>query len=178
MFNRILVATDGSEHAERALAAAGDLASRHDVELIVLNAYSISQMNEPMRHMAVVERLVPARRRVSGSDIGVPGAVGGLPIEAVEETDSYGVMYQAAEKIGQRVADDGAAVARKAGAPKIKSVARQGDPAETILKVAKDQKADLIVLGSRGFGTLKGLLMGSVSRKVADHAACTCVIVK
>lgn len=178
MFKKILVATDGSEHAEKALAVAGDLASHYDADLVVLNAFSISQMNESTRHMAEIEHLMPARRGVSGSDMGVPGAVGGLPIEPAEESDYFGVMYQAAEKIGQRLADEGVRFARKAGAAKVKSIAVEGDPAEIILGVAKDEKADLIVLGSRGLGRLKVLLMGSVSRKVADHATCSCVIVR
>jgi nucleotide-binding universal stress UspA family protein len=178
MFSKILVATDGSDHAERALVVAGDLASRFDADLVVVNVFLSGEISDSTRHIAEVEHLMPVRRRASGSDLSVPGAVGGLPIEPVEESDYFGVMYQASEKIGQRVADDGAKAARKAGATKVKSVARDGDPAETILGIAKDEKADLVVLGSRGFSRLKGLLMGSVSRKVADHAGCTCVIVK
>ncbi len=45
-----------------------------------------------------------------------------------------------------------------------------GHAAEEILKAAKKEKVDLIVMGSRGHGTLGALLMGSVANKVVAHA--------
>lgn len=53
-----------------------------------------------------------------------------------------------------------------------------GDPAETILKVSERERADLIVLGSRGMGAFQRLLMGSVSDKVLHHARCAVLVVK
>jgi nucleotide-binding universal stress UspA family protein len=53
----------------------------------------------------------------------------------------------------------------------------EGPEAESILKVAESRKADLIVMGSRGFGTVKGLLVGSVSRKVIHYASCPVMVV-
>jgi nucleotide-binding universal stress UspA family protein len=50
--------------------------------------------------------------------------------------------------------------------------------AEAILAVAESQKADLIVLGSRGLGALGGMVFGSVSRKVGHHAKCAVMMVK
>lgn len=177
MFSRILVATDGSEHAQRALAVAGNIASRFEAELIVLHVFSCAEVDEGIRQMAEVEHLVPARRKASGSDLRVSGAMG-YSIETIEETHDPGVYYQAAEKMGQMIADDGAKAARDAGAPKVKPTAREGDPTEVILNVARDEKIDLVVLGSRGLGTLKGLLMGSVSSKVSHLAECCCTTVK
>lgn len=49
-------------------------------------------------------------------------------------------------------------------------------PARAILDAA-DEGADLIVMGSRGRGGLKGLLLGSVSQKVVHHAPCPVVVV-
>jgi len=45
-----------------------------------------------------------------------------------------------------------------------------GDPAEAILEAAESESADLIVMGRRGLGRLEGLLVGSVSERVARHA--------
>lgn len=47
-----------------------------------------------------------------------------------------------------------------------------GDPAGQILDYARDRGADLIVLGRRGAGPVRGLLMGSVSSKVGSLASC------
>jgi len=177
MFNRILVATDGSEHAQRALVVAGNLASRYDADLLVLHVFSCAEMNEATRYLAEVENLIPSHRQASLSNLGVMGAEG-LPVDPNEATSAYGSMCLATEKIGQRIADDGVTVARKAGASKVKSVALEGDPAKVILNVIVEQKIDLVVLGSRGLGTLKGLLLGSVSSKVNHLSDCCCITVK
>ncbi len=49
---------------------------------------------------------------------------------------------------------------------------------EAILNVAETRQADLIVMGTRGLGTLQGLLMGSVSNKVLHHAKCPVMIIR
>ena len=54
----------------------------------------------------------------------------------------------------------------------------EGDPADCILETAAREKADMIVIGSRGLSNLKSLLVGSVSHKVSHLADCTCVSVK
>ena len=51
-----------------------------------------------------------------------------------------------------------------------------GDPAEELVKASRD--ADMIVVGSRGSGGFAPLLMGSVSSKVAHHAACPVVVIR
>jgi nucleotide-binding universal stress UspA family protein len=53
----------------------------------------------------------------------------------------------------------------------------EGPEAESILNIAKKCQADLIVMGTRGHGTLKGLLVGSVSRKVIHHSSCPVMVV-
>ena len=54
----------------------------------------------------------------------------------------------------------------------------EGPPAEAILDVANTRKCDLIVMGSRGLGRLTGLLLGSQSQKVVQHAPCPVLIVR
>lgn len=54
----------------------------------------------------------------------------------------------------------------------------EGSPAEAIMDVANTREVDLIVMGSRGFGRLKGLLIGSQSQKVVQHALCPVLIVR
>jgi nucleotide-binding universal stress UspA family protein len=54
----------------------------------------------------------------------------------------------------------------------------EGSPAEAILDVAKTRQNDLIIMGSRGLGTLTGLLLGSQSYKVVNHAPCPVLIVR
>ena len=60
----------------------------------------------------------------------------------------------------------------------VKKVLQLGDPAECIIKVAKEHEADLIVLGARGLGKIQEQMFGSVSHRVMTHAPCSTLIVK
>jgi len=53
----------------------------------------------------------------------------------------------------------------------------EGSEAEAILTVAENHQADLIVMGTRGFGAVKGMLVGSVSRKVIHLSTCPVMVV-
>ena len=61
-------------------------------------------------------------------------------------------------------------------APQVTVNVVTGDPAEELIKESSD--ADMIVVGSRGSGGFASLLMGSVSSKVAHHAACPVVVIR
>lgn len=54
----------------------------------------------------------------------------------------------------------------------------EGDVAETIVAVARQRRAGLIVVGSRGHGGLTRLLLGSVARNVLFHAPCSVLVVR
>ena len=54
----------------------------------------------------------------------------------------------------------------------------EGSAAEVVLNVANVRDIDLIVMGSRGHGKLRGLLLGSQSQKVLHHAPCPVMIVR
>jgi nucleotide-binding universal stress UspA family protein len=52
----------------------------------------------------------------------------------------------------------------------------EGHPAEVLME--KAARAELLVVGSRGYGRIFGALLGSVSQYVAAHAACPVVVIK
>lgn len=54
----------------------------------------------------------------------------------------------------------------------------RGNPAETICKIAEEEKFDLIVIGSRGLSGIKSFFLGGVSEKVSQHAVCPVLIVR
>jgi nucleotide-binding universal stress UspA family protein len=56
----------------------------------------------------------------------------------------------------------------------VRRVIKPGTGAQVLVEQAAD--ADLVVVGSRGLGGFKGLLLGSVSQQVAHHAACPVVV--
>lgn len=54
----------------------------------------------------------------------------------------------------------------------------QGSPAEIILNYAKEQGADVIVIGSRGLGGIREFVLGSVSHNVVQSARIPVLVVK
>lgn len=60
----------------------------------------------------------------------------------------------------------------------VKSIFAVGAPGPAIVDAAKEGGFDLIVMGSRGLGPLKGLFLGSVSSYVVTRAGCSVLIVK
>jgi nucleotide-binding universal stress UspA family protein len=54
----------------------------------------------------------------------------------------------------------------------------EGDAADELVSFADNRDADLIVVGSRGFGPLAGAVLGSVSRSVSQHANRPVVVAK
>jgi nucleotide-binding universal stress UspA family protein len=58
----------------------------------------------------------------------------------------------------------------------VREAMRLGKPADQILTVASEHHADLIVTGAKGLGAIGRVLLGSVSTRVVQHAAC-CVLV-
>ena len=150
MIKTILVPTDGSEHASKAVILGADLAQKYDAKLIalfVMRGFGSEDIPEGLRQFAKSEH--------------------------IEGTDR-----EILESIGSQIVHGAEVLAHEHKAPEIKTQIEVGDPASTILSVAKNQDIDLIVMGSRGLGNLKGLLLGSVSHKVSQLSECSCVTVK
>lgn len=61
---------------------------------------------------------------------------------------------------------------------KIESEILDGPPQEVIVDEARRWGAELIVVGSHGYGNVKRFLLGSVSRAVAEHAHCSVEIIR
>lgn len=68
------------------------------------------------------------------------------------------------------------AAAKAAGGTDVQAHVRLGNPVVELLAVARPQ--DLLVVGSRGRGGFAGLLLGSVSTQVAQHAPCPVLVVR
>jgi nucleotide-binding universal stress UspA family protein len=73
--------------------------------------------------------------------------------------------------------EEAAKVAEEAGV-QVERFARQGDPADAILDVAEETKADLIVVGNKGMTGARRFLLGSVPNKVSHHAPCSVLIIR
>lgn len=80
------------------------------------------------------------------------------------------------EKAAKQVLDTVVDEEDTAGLPvPVERIVALGGAASLIVETAKG--ADLVVVGSRGLGEFKGLLLGSVSQQVTHHAPCPVVVV-
>lgn len=61
---------------------------------------------------------------------------------------------------------------------KVKTQVVIGDPKEKICEVTENLHAELLVIGSRSFGPIKRMFLGSVSNYCSNHAVCPVMIVK
>jgi nucleotide-binding universal stress UspA family protein len=140
MYSVIVVGTDGSPTAERALGHAMDLAAVNASTVHIVSAY---------------------RTNMTTGTVGTPAEH--WHVDTQVRIDA--------------ILDSAAARARARGLhAEIHAV--QGDPADAIVNVAKEVKADAVIVGNKGMRGTKRFLLGSVPNKVAHGAPCTVVIVK
>ena len=77
----------------------------------------------------------------------------------------------------QQLMDEVSAMGRSKGIT-VKGTILQGNIAEQIIKFARDDKFDMIVVGTKGHGALEQLLMGSVTRNLVSLAHIPVLVVK
>ncbi|MCX4782586.1 universal stress protein [Streptomyces sp. NBC_01264] len=93
-------------------------------------------------------------------------------VSAAEQTELVHAEDAARQKLADTVAE---AVGTSPGVPVFRRV-EQGSPARVLVEASKE--AALTVVGTRGYGGIKGALLGSVSQQVVQYAASTVVVVR
>ena len=172
MIKTILVPTDGSEHAKKAVVLAADIAEKYDSRMVLLHVLSKDPLPEGLVRMAEAEHITPARSEPSIA----PTPEGKFPTSTI-----FGQKDEKPEIrrfVAEHLLSEAEKVAKDKGVGDVHGVIEDGDPVKEILKHAEEETTDLIVMGSRGLGDLQGLLMGSVSHKVSQLSQCSCVTVK
>lgn len=143
---RVLVATDGSELADRAISLASSM-----------DWLAGSQI----RVVTVIESIPP-----------VPAAEWVGLRAPVEET-----YPPEADNIAKAILDSACGALAHTSA-EVSGQTLRGRPATSILESARAFEADLIIVGSRGHGTIASMLLGSVGAEVADLADCPVLIAR
>jgi len=87
------------------------------------------------------------------------------------------IDYRPLEESGRKVLENSKKITDSLGV-KTSTRLETGQVADTIVNVAKEEKSDLIVVGSRGLSGAKRFLLGSVSNSVSHHAPCPVLIVR
>ncbi|ARC89350.1 universal stress protein [Rhodovulum sp. MB263] len=91
--------------------------------------------------------------------------------------DEPGPLDDAMRGYAREVAEYAKRLAREAGAESARAFIKAGPPARTIIRFAREHENDLIVIGSRGLGSVENYLLGSVSHKVTGLADCPVLVV-
>jgi nucleotide-binding universal stress UspA family protein len=168
MFQTILVATDGSDHGRKATRMAGHLAGKYGAKLVVAHVVTGQPVPDSLRRMAEVEHLVESPADKSGSSL---GRLSIKPSATVADR-------RLAAVVGAKVLEQAAHLARDEGAGRVETVELEGKAAEALVEAATRHGADLVVIGSRGFGAIGRLVHGSVSTEVSHAVRCPCLVVK
>jgi nucleotide-binding universal stress UspA family protein len=104
------------------------------------------------------------------------------PVTAISGPLDRGVAYT--PELDEAITTSANAVLREAvdrlGSPdrSVDGQVLRGRPASAIADHARDFDADLVIIGSRGHGTIASLLLGSVSSEVVDHAPCPVLVAR
>jgi nucleotide-binding universal stress UspA family protein len=119
-----------------------------------------------------------ALAKATGGELVILTAGGSMTgTELRKLADDGGNLSATLEAQADRLLQQAVRRARRAGIAVPKTLREWGDPAERIIAVAKREQADVVVVGRRGRGRLSGLLLGSVSQKVASLAPCAVMVV-
>lgn len=111
--------------------------------------------------------------RVTGAEVVVVHALGLLHRTPTGETVA---SDRHRDEIADELEREWCAPLRDAGVP-YRAELREGNAVTALLDAAEDADADLLVVGSRGLGGFPGLLLGSTSTQIAQHARHPLVII-
>ena len=179
MLKTILVATDGSENAAKAVAIGSDLAVKHGAHLVLLHVVTGQEVSEKLMRFAAAEEVPGAgsTQHVEPMQVGPPDMLVPQPVGTKEQMDRRVVV----QMISDRILEEAKSLATQRGVSSVEVMTGQGNPHSAILRSARNAHADAIVVGSRGISNIKEVYLGSVSHKVAhdaaQEAARTCITV-
>lgn len=142
---KVLLAVDDTRGAERAAQTLAEWAKAlHPESVIVLHV-----------------------QQIFGRSLVGEGLVSDPDIQEVSKALEGSEILEKLDTASAKIVAHFTALLQKAGYRDVRTLIKKGHPAEQILETAKEEGADLIVLGSRG-KRLHSLLLGSVSREIAN----------
>lgn len=174
----ILVPTDGSEPAEKALELALDLAEKHDADIKLLHV--LLRDKEPGEILRLPEledaseSIVNALKDVEAGPEAARSAeelmsARTVPVRPAPEE----LLKEIGAHVLRRATDIAASRNIKANVLDL----ADGNAADAIVAAAENANADTIVMGMRGLRQIEAVAFGSVSQEVCRRVSCTCVAV-
>ena len=112
-----------------------------------------------------------------GSNITVIHVMEEVPITHIGSEKMLNELLEAYKKENQDILLKCSEIANQKGLT-VKTFLLQGNPASAILDYIKKEKFDLVIMGSRGLGKFKELILGSVSSKIVHHSPCAVLLIR
>jgi nucleotide-binding universal stress UspA family protein len=100
-----------------------------------------------------------------------------LPLVYIQSQQTLNTIISKYLKESENILNKSRDIGKKKGV-RIETELRKGDAASNIIDYSKKENYDTIIMGRRGMGKLRQLVLGSTSTKVLNHSDCTVVIVK
>ena len=119
--------------------------------------------------------------RLTGASLSLVSAyqpASGRRVQAEQAEAPADVQYEIGPREDVNLVLDAAAAEAKEAGIDVQTHPVEGDPADAILNVAEETKADLIVVGNKGMTGARRYLLGSVPNNVSHHAPCSVLIVR
>jgi nucleotide-binding universal stress UspA family protein len=119
--------------------------------------------------------------RLTGATLSLVSAyqpASGRRVQAEQAEAPADVQYEIGPREDVNLILDGAAAEAKQEGIDVQTHPVEADPADAILNVAEEAKADLIVVGNKGMTGARRYLLGSVPNNVSHHAPCSVIIVR
>jgi nucleotide-binding universal stress UspA family protein len=142
---------------------------------IVVGTDGSETAGEAVRQAAELAQLSDAALEIVSAYNPVPG--NRLREESREAPGDVQYEFTPREDVNL-ILENAVATAKKSGVGEVRPHPREGDPADAILDVAEETKADLIVVGNKGMTGARRFLLGSVPNKVSHHAPSSVIIVR
>jgi nucleotide-binding universal stress UspA family protein len=119
--------------------------------------------------------------RLSGAQLSIVSAyapISGRRVQGEQQEAPADVQYELGPREDVNLILDVAAAEAKKEGVEVQTHPVEGDPADAILNVAEEIKADLVVVGNKGMTGARRYLLGSVPNNVSHHAPCSVIIVR
>jgi len=177
MIRKVLIATDGSAHARKAVVFGSDIASKYGAEVLLIHVLLRGELSDDLRRMAEIEHLTTGGGKpLSEAMAAVPP--GRFPAYVTFEEGTQEPADDLLRAIGDQILDRAEDLAVSHGVSRISKRIEDGKPVDRILAIARDEKVDLVVCGARGLSDLAALMLGSTSHKLAHLSPVTCLTVR
>lgn len=115
--------------------------------------------------------------KIAGSTVTAMHVIESPPTVYVESQKVLNELMSKFRTESAKILDKCKQIAENSGI-KIETVIAEGDAASNITGFANKEGFDVIVIGSRGHGKFKEVVLGSVSNKVLHHVKCSVLIVR